>query len=144
MSSSIGQKKKFRKRRRGLTHSPEEDIELLQKLWTEYKTVKQYQCLGDLLEELRLHGTGEGVRRYVYERSLNIRNGHHWLTKDPPWKGESIEDDFFNDTYRRLQDRVLLREPEVCRMCGLVFLSMYTLKSCVDHQGLEPLYGVAI
>ncbi len=144
MNSSIGRKKRFRKRRRGLTHYPEEDMELLHELWTEYKAIRQYQCLGDLLEELRLHGTSEGVRRYVQERSLNTRNGHHWITKDPPWEGENIEDDLFNDTYRKLQNGVLLREPEVCRMCGLVFLSMYALKSCADHQGLEPIYGVAI
>lgn len=33
--------------------------------------------------------------------------------------------------------RVLLREPERCLECGKVFISLYALKSCRDHEGLE-------
>lgn len=33
--------------------------------------------------------------------------------------------------------RVLLREPERCLECGKVFISLYALKSCKDHEGLD-------
>jgi len=33
--------------------------------------------------------------------------------------------------------RVLLREPERCAECNSVFLSLYALRSCVEHDGLD-------
>lgn len=38
---------------------------------------------------------------------------------------------------RKSASRVLLREPERCLECGKVFLSLYALKSCADHEGLD-------
>ncbi|MCC6502303.1 MAG: hypothetical protein IT362_04095 [Deltaproteobacteria bacterium] len=35
--------------------------------------------------------------------------------------------------------RVLLREPEVCAECNRVFVSLYSLRSCADHLGLEEI-----
>ena len=35
--------------------------------------------------------------------------------------------------------RVLLREPERCLTCSGDFLSLYPLRSCSDHVGLEEL-----
>lgn len=35
--------------------------------------------------------------------------------------------------------RVLLREPERCLECGKVFISLYALKSCSDHEGLDKI-----
>ena len=35
--------------------------------------------------------------------------------------------------------RVLLREPEVCAECNKVFVSLYAIRSCADHQGLEQI-----
>ncbi len=35
--------------------------------------------------------------------------------------------------------RVLLREPEVCAECNKVFVSLYPIRSCADHQGLEQI-----
>lgn len=35
--------------------------------------------------------------------------------------------------------RVLLREPEVCAECNKVFVSLYPIRSCADHQGLEEI-----
>lgn len=35
--------------------------------------------------------------------------------------------------------RVLLREPERCAECNRVYLSLYPLKSCADHQGLDEM-----
>ena len=33
--------------------------------------------------------------------------------------------------------KVLLHEPEVCRECGEVFQSLYPLRCCKDHEGLD-------
>lgn len=35
--------------------------------------------------------------------------------------------------------RVLLREPEMCAECGSVFLSLYPIRRCNDHDGLEKI-----
>lgn len=35
--------------------------------------------------------------------------------------------------------RVLLREPEACAECNKVYLSLYPLRSCSDHDGLEKI-----
>lgn len=35
--------------------------------------------------------------------------------------------------------RVLLREPEVCAECNRVFISLWAIRSCVEHQGLEEI-----
>ncbi len=39
----------------------------------------------------------------------------------------------------RGRERVLLREPEMCRECLRTFLSLYPLKRCADHDGLEEI-----
>ncbi|HHL39613.1 MAG TPA: hypothetical protein ENJ37_03835 [Deltaproteobacteria bacterium] len=39
------------------------------------------------------------------------------------------------------RERVLLRGPERCEECGRVYLSLYRLRGCVDHDGLERLDG---
>ncbi len=49
-------------------------------------------------------------------------------------------DDTLNLTGRYLRwssKRVLLREPEVCLVCNKEFLSLYPLKKCTDHVGLD-------
>ncbi len=33
--------------------------------------------------------------------------------------------------------KVLLRSPEGCRECGVQFKSLYPLRRCLDHMGLE-------
>jgi hypothetical protein len=35
------------------------------------------------------------------------------------------------------REKVLLREVEICRVCAKKFLSLYPLKSCADHSGLD-------
>ncbi|MBI5562745.1 MAG: hypothetical protein HY894_07855 [Deltaproteobacteria bacterium] len=35
--------------------------------------------------------------------------------------------------------RVLLREPERCPECNRVYLGLYPLKRCDDHEGLDEL-----
>ncbi|MEE9615266.1 MAG: hypothetical protein V3W31_10030 [Thermodesulfobacteriota bacterium] len=37
----------------------------------------------------------------------------------------------------RGREKVLLREPEICRQCGRTYLSLYPLRVCSDHDGLE-------
>ncbi|MBI5560567.1 MAG: hypothetical protein HY883_04775 [Deltaproteobacteria bacterium] len=39
--------------------------------------------------------------------------------------------------YPRGREKVLLREPEVCRECTRTYLSLYPLRVCSDHDGLE-------
>jgi len=51
--------------------------------WSEYKTMRQYQSLGDVLDEFRIYGFSAGMehileKNMVYERD----NGHYWLTSD--------------------------------------------------------------
>ncbi len=43
--------------------------------WLDYKTIRQYQSMGDILEGSR-SGTGEPLRD-------ETKNGYNWLTKDP-------------------------------------------------------------
>ncbi len=43
--------------------------------WLDYKTIRQYQSMGDILEGFR-SGTGEPLRD-------ETKNGYNWLTKDP-------------------------------------------------------------
>lgn len=39
----------------------------------------------------------------------------------------------------KVNNRVLLREPERCPECNKVFISLYPLRICQDHQGLDEL-----
>ncbi len=39
--------------------------------------------------------------------------------------------------------KVLLREPETCAECRGVFLSLYALRCCDDHEGLDELFKPA-
>lgn len=36
--------------------------------------------------------------------------------------------------------RVLLREPERCPECGWIFLSLYSIRSCTDHEALDEIF----
>ena len=42
----------------------------------------------------------------------------------------------------RRKSRVLLHEPERCAECNRVYLSLYSLNFCIEHDGLDPLYPV--
>lgn len=37
------------------------------------------------------------------------------------------------------RSKVLLREPEKCVECNKVFLSLYPLRRCSDHEGLDSM-----
>lgn len=54
--------------------------------WTEYKAVRQYQTMGDLLDEFRVYGH-QGAKKAAETDETDVanttRNGHLWLTKDP-------------------------------------------------------------
>ncbi len=42
--------------------------------------------------------------------------------------------------YRPGKARVLLREPESCWECGRIYISLYPLKHCDDHEDLDRLH----
>ncbi|MBI5237780.1 MAG: hypothetical protein HY887_05085 [Deltaproteobacteria bacterium] len=37
------------------------------------------------------------------------------------------------------QSKVLLRAPERCRECGEVYVSLYSLSRCADHDSMEKI-----
>lgn len=53
--------------------------------WSEYKAIRQYQTMGDILDELRVHGY-ENLTEEFYSKEVegnSTRNGHMWLTMEP-------------------------------------------------------------
>lgn len=89
MRYSTGQKKRLRlqghrKRRK----APEVSKPKLRGSlsWTEYKTMRQYQTMGDLLDEFKAygcHGSKQILTVVDTNERRSTRNGHLWLTKDP-------------------------------------------------------------
>jgi len=60
-----------------------------------------------------------------------MRNDHRSIdfgSSDWSWNGRAIG-----------RNRVLLREPEKCPACEVVFLSLYPIGCCADHAGLDRL-----
>lgn len=37
------------------------------------------------------------------------------------------------------RSRVLLREPERCAGCNRVFLGLYPIRTCAEHEGLDEI-----
>lgn len=37
------------------------------------------------------------------------------------------------------RSRVLLREPERCAQCNRVFLGLYPIRMCAEHEGLDEI-----
>ncbi|MFQ5479770.1 MAG: hypothetical protein ACE5DW_00645 [Thermodesulfobacteriota bacterium] len=70
-----------RRRRRKISIStPEAEPEVS---WSEYKTIRQYQSLGDVLDEFKIYGFAAGVEHILEKNMLFERdNGHYWLTSD--------------------------------------------------------------
>lgn len=51
--------------------------------WTHYKTVRQYQAIGDMLDEFKMYGFRGGVENIANkDRNVMKENGHGWLTED--------------------------------------------------------------
>jgi len=51
--------------------------------WSEYKTIRQYQSLGDILDEFRTYGFQGGMEHILEKNVVFDRdNGHYWLTSD--------------------------------------------------------------
>ncbi len=40
---------------------------------------------------------------------------------------------------RAMRGKVLLREPERCMECGEVYVSLYPLRQCADHDSMEKI-----
>ena len=56
--------------------------------WTEYKTMRQYQSMGDLLDELKIYGFQAAVENMLEgNRVFESDNGYRWLTVEPGQKG---------------------------------------------------------
>ena len=52
--------------------------------WMEYKTVRQYQSMGDMLDECKVYGFKGGVENMVQNtNNPKKENGYGWLTRDP-------------------------------------------------------------
>ncbi len=90
MKYSTGRKKKsrlqgHRKRRRSPVATLEEQNAKLS--WTEYKTIRQYQTMGDILDILKtlgFNGVVEEQLEIFKDHKHSTTNGYFWLTRDPP------------------------------------------------------------
>ena len=52
--------------------------------WMEYKTVRQYQSMGDMLDEFKVYGYKGGVENMVQStKNSKKENGYGWLTREP-------------------------------------------------------------
>jgi hypothetical protein len=74
-----------RKRRRSPALSLEESNAKLS--WTEYKTIRQYQTMGEILDSLMMvgyHGTTDDHSLIFQDHKHSTSNGYFWLTRDPP------------------------------------------------------------
>lgn len=70
-----------RRRRRGIKVSVQEKKAELS--WIEYKTLKQYQSMGDILDELRIYGFQAGLENILERnRVFESENGYNWLTSE--------------------------------------------------------------
>ncbi len=87
MKYSIGQKKRsrlqgHRKRRRTLEVSRSAMDNKLGLI--EYKALRQYQSMGDMLDEFKIYGYRAGIENMLHESPCRTsKNGHNWLTVEP-------------------------------------------------------------
>ncbi|VAV82552.1 hypothetical protein MNBD_DELTA01-1642 [hydrothermal vent metagenome] len=49
--------------------------------WTEYKAMRQYQSLGEVLDGVRAYGF-DGVKELDVTMEVIGSNGHRWITED--------------------------------------------------------------
>lgn len=50
---------------------------------TEYKTIRQYQTMGDMLDEFKTYGFRMGIENITQRNIQDVDgNGHTWLTED--------------------------------------------------------------
>ncbi|MBI1913056.1 MAG: hypothetical protein HYS21_13800 [Deltaproteobacteria bacterium] len=49
----------------------------------EYKTVRQYQAMGDMLDDFKMYGFRGGVENMINRQmEAAFENGSNWLTED--------------------------------------------------------------
>ena len=49
----------------------------------EYKTIRQYQSMGDMLDQFRTYGYRDGLESIFESDSCDdTENGYNWLTQD--------------------------------------------------------------
>ena len=48
--------------------------------WTEYKTLRQYQSMGEMLDEFKTYGYSDGVQSILSgNKDFSQGNGYKWL-----------------------------------------------------------------
>ncbi len=51
--------------------------------WTEYKTMRQYQTMGCVLEEMRTYGYSGAIETLISNGSMAVEeNGHDWISRE--------------------------------------------------------------
>ena len=51
--------------------------------WTEYKTMRQYQTIGGVLEEMRTYGYSGAIEMLISNGNIaGEENGHDWISRD--------------------------------------------------------------
>lgn len=74
-----------RKRRKNPALSPKEQDSKLS--WIEYKTISQYQTMGQILDSFMIFGYEGAVdddSLIFGDHKNSTSNGYFWLTRDPP------------------------------------------------------------
>ena len=86
---------------------------------------------------------GEEMTKIIRWLIKKFLPGYH-LAKDPARgtkqkKKENEEDTLITAIKQapKITNKVLFREAETCGICGGVYLSLYPLRMCGDHEGLE-------
>lgn len=71
-------------RRRRRTFTIPKPVETVKLSWTEYKTLRQYQSMGDVLDEFKTYGFRGGMDNIIRHRDTSsVKRSHSWLTEDP-------------------------------------------------------------
>lgn len=51
--------------------------------WIEYKTMRQYQTMGCVLEEMRIYGYSGAIETLISNGSMAAEeNGHDWISRE--------------------------------------------------------------
>lgn len=88
----------------------------------------------------------EDEERTILVYSCTLKIFKKWEEETPEELGKRLDRDLelFNKNLAmkiteipRNSEKVLLHEAETCYECGKIFLSLYPLKKCEDHEGMD-------
>lgn len=92
------------------------------------KTLKKWQAK---------NGRG-GIRVVIVKAVIRVLLGEEYHLRSRPKKNAiPLTGVGSKEAWAGGKEKVLLREPETCSVCGKVYLSLYPLRTCGDHEGLE-------